>query len=227
MIRRIRERLAADDGFGLAELGVYAVLSVIVLGIVGSVLITSIKTRIQVVEMTEAVGVGQLIANSVEEGVRNASGPPGAIDAQQRVGIQAGVVTADGQLLRARVAIGAIEGTVVWQCQAWFYSSTTEAVYAATNKTTSIADPVSFSVVNGIHTAQQGSDQWILLGEGVQIADAEHPLIFGSKSAGTGDQKAIILYFKVARSGTQLVFIPTTVVNRKLEAGGTGPTTCY
>ena len=227
MMHRMRERLRADDGFGLAELGIYAALSVVVLTICGSIFISTLKVRTQVVELTDAVSIGQLIATSVEEGVRNASGPPGATDATQRLGVKSEPATSFGQLLRARVAVGTDAGTVVWQCQAWFYSIDTRAVYASTNTTGLIDDPVSFSVVGGSHEASAGDDDWTLLGDGITFTEG-HPQIFGTSTSGSqAGQANVVLYFEVTKDGTSLVLIPTTVVNRKLEAGGTGPTTCY
>lgn len=224
MLARLRTRLADDDGFGMAELGVYAALSVVILTICASVFISSRDVRTQVTDLTDAVSVGQLIANSVEEGVRNAAGPPGATDPEQRVGIKSEVVTAEGQLLRARVAVGAIDGTVVWQCQAWFYSTATQAIYSAESDTGIIADPVSFSVVGASHVPAQGTDHWRLLGEGIGLAE-NHPQLFGTPTS--GDEASVVLYFTVAKNGTELLLIPTTVVNRKIEATGTGPSVCY
>lgn len=225
MILRLRARLADDSGVSLAELMVYAVLSVVILLIVSNIMISSFRTRDKVTDLTTATSVGQLIANSVEEGVRNAAGPPGSTDALQKVGVKAEPVTATGQLLRARVAVGASAGTVAWQCQAWFYSFDTESVYATTNTADVVVDPVSFSLVNGNHIAAAGSDTWILLGEGITL-DADHSQFFGTSSS-SPTQAKVQLYFRVTLNNTELVLIPTTVVNRKLEASGTGPSSCY
>lgn len=227
MLRRIRKSFELDDGFSLAELAVYACLSVVILTIAGTILISTIKTRTSVTELTEAVSVGQLIATSVEEGVRNAAGPVGSTDATQTLGVKSEPPTADGQLLRARVAVGAIDGTVVWQCQAWFYSMATQAVYSSTNDTEMVVDPIAFSIVNSTHVAQAGDDDWTLLGEGITLTE-DHPQIFGTSDSGSQEGQAnVVLYFEVTKDETSLVLIPTTVVNRKLEAGGTGPTVCY
>lgn len=205
-----------DAGFGLAELLVYMVLSVLVLAIAGSLFITGLRTRGTVQNLSDTSGAGQLIATSVEEGVRNASGALGSTDS----GILAGAETATGQLLRARVAVGTNAGTIIWQCQAWFYSTDTNAVYSAVDKTQAISDPVAFSVSNGVHTAQSGTTHWSLLGEGVGKLDLGTPVF------GAGNNQ-VVLRFKMSRDGVDLVHIPSTVVKRALAAGGTGPTTCY
>lgn len=205
-----------ERGFGLAELLVYMVLSVLVLTISGSLMISALTARTQVSDLTSAAGSGQLIATSVEEGVRNASGALGTTDS----GIEAGVETAAGQLLRARVAVGTNTGSIVWRCQAWFYSVDTNSVYSAVDDAAAIEDPISFSESGGVHTPAAGSAHWTLLGEGVGKLD------LGTSVFGAGDNQ-VVLRFKMSRDGVDLVHIPSTVVKRKLAAGGTGPTSCY
>jgi hypothetical protein len=209
-----------DAGFGLAELIIYSALAVVVLALGGSMLISSLTTRTQVTTLSEATSVGQLISGSIQEGVRNASGPPGTTDLEQRAGIKAEVTTARGQLLRARVAIGSTNGAVRWRCQAWYFSSETHAVYSAVNATGAVADPGGFGVVNGRHSPATGAENWLLIGEGVRLApDA-------SAFFGAGNDR-VVLRFMIVDEDVSLVLIPTTVVKRTLEAGGTGPTTCY
>jgi hypothetical protein len=219
-MRRIRNSMTNDEGFGLAELGIYAVLSVTVLTIVASVFFTSLNTRTQVTNLNRATSVGQLIATSIEEGVRNASGPTSTSDPVQRNGIKNDPPTEFGQLLRARVAVGASNATIVWRCQAWFYSSDTNAVYAAVNDSGPVDDPISFSVVDGTHVASAGDDHWQLLGEGIGLPESTNAF-FGSGS------DSIILRFSVTADDVSLVLIPSTVVKRVVAASGTGPDACY
>lgn len=224
MIAAIRERFTAekstaDEGFGMAELAVYAVLSLVVLTIVASLFNAALDTRTQVTDLTQAAGVGQLIATSVEEGVRNANGPLGATDNIQKRGIKVDLTTATGQLLRARVAVGAQDGSIVWRCQAWFFSPVTGSVYSTTSDTL-IADPVGFTQTGGVHTPTAGTNSWTVIGSGVQT-DSKHPIFFGENNSG------VVLYFNVVTTGEPLLLIPTTVVPRSLAAGGTGPDQCY
>jgi hypothetical protein len=216
----MRARAKDDRGISLAELAIYAALSTVVLTIVASVFISAVNTRTQVTDLTRATGVGQLIASSVEEGVRNASGPSSTSDPVQKVGIKAETPTEHGQLLRARVAVGASNATIVWRCQAWFYSSDTGAVYSAVNATTKINDPVSFSVVDGNHVPEIDDDRWTLLGDGIALPTGV-TAFFG---AGTD---RVVLRFEVTAQDVSLILIPSTVVKRTLAAGGTGPTECY
>ena len=89
MITAFRRRITTlraepEGGFGMAELAIYAALSVVILTIVASLFKSSLDTRTQVTDMSTAAGVGQLIATSVAEGVRNANGPLGATDDDRR-----------------------------------------------------------------------------------------------------------------------------------------------
>ncbi len=202
----------------MAELAVYAALSVVILTIVASLFKSSLDTRTQVTDMSTAAGVGQLIATSVAEGVRNANGPLGATDDDQKRGIKAELMTATGQLLRARVAVGAQNGSIVWRCQAWFFSPVTSSVYS-TSSDQLIVDPVGFTQSGGVHAPTAGTNSWALVGSGVQLADV--PVFFGANAQG------VALHFNVATTEDPLLLIPTMVVPRSLAAGGTGPDTCF
>jgi hypothetical protein len=213
------ERRASDEGFGMAELGIYAALSVVILTILATLFISSLRIREQVTDLTTAAGVGQVIASSVEEGVRNASGPLGAPDTEQQRGIKTEEQTLRGQLMRARVAVGAQDGSIVWQCQAWYFSLDTKSVYSATSDEL-IEDPVGFSEEGGVHEAEAGDGNWALLGSGVQLAP-QTDVFFGA------DQDNVVLRFEVVADNERLILIPSTVVRRSGAAGGIGPDQCY
>jgi len=215
------KRLVRDDrGFSLAELIFASAFSIVIMLIVGGILVGAMNANKQVGSLTHAASTGQLIARSVESGVRNAAGPLGSTDPDQAAGMKAETVTANGQLFRARVAIGAAAGTVVWQCQAWFYSSTTGGVYWATSNAGAIADPVSFTVINGAGVAQVAGTNWKLLGDGVSMPTGVSAF-FGAAN------KKVVLRFNVASENVSLVLIPSTVVQRTLHIAGTGPTACF
>lgn len=225
MMRAIRARLApSDEGFSMVELLVYAMLSVVILSITGGMLIMSISTRIQVTDISQMSSTGQLIALSVQEGVRNASGPLTATTPEEQLGLSVGEMTATGQLMRARVAVGAVDGAIEWRCQAWFYSPETKAVYSAVDETGIIDDPVGFTETGNVHSPTAGSARWTLLGEGVELADTL--LFFG---VGTGDDgESITLRFAMTNDeDVRLVLIPSTIIKRSLVAEGTGPDACY
>lgn len=112
--RRLAERLArvtrsADAGFSLMELIVYSLVLALVLAIVGGMLISLLATQKTVNTMNEASTAGQLAADSIETGVRNAS----AFTLTEP--------TATTQLLKARVAKGTATN-IIWKCAAWYYT---------------------------------------------------------------------------------------------------------
>lgn len=209
-----------DSGLSLIELLVYCMLLGVILAVTGGILISSLSAQQQVTGLTETADVGQLISRSVEEGVRNASGPLGATDPDQIIGIRAEPMTSDGQLLRARVAVGATGGVVTWECQAWFYSPETESFYWARDASGAISNPGGFSVDAGQHVADDGDDAWILVGSGVELPTGS------STFFGTAESQ-VTLRFTVKAEDVSLVLIPNTVVSRKPVVGGTGPTACF
>lgn len=100
---------SAQSGFTLIELLVYMSFAVVVLSIVGGMLISSLRTERDVRSSAEATDLGQIIARSVQTGVRNASG------------VAALSSETDGtQFLVARTAEGG--ATAEWACQAWYYT---------------------------------------------------------------------------------------------------------
>ena len=211
-----------DSGLGLIELLIYCMLLGVILAVTGGILISSLSAQRQVTGLTETADVGQLISRSVEEGVRNASGPLGATDPDQIIGIRAEPMTSAGQLLRARVAVGSAGGVVVWECQAWFYSPETESFYWATDTSNAVADPGGFSIQSGSaeHVADFGDASWILLGSGVELP-AGSASFFGTA------ESQVTLRFTVKSEDVSLVLIPNTVVSRKPVVGGSGPTSCF
>lgn len=210
----------------LAELLIYTMLSLVVLAIGVGMFVGTASARTQVMSLTSAATSGELISRSIEEGVRNAGGKLGELDPVLAVGIKAEPVTfasdgvtADSQLMRARVAVGSSDGSVVWQCRAWFYSGTAGAVFTTTNATGAVADPGNFTQSDGHYTAADGSN-WLLLGEGVTLP-AGAAAFFGAGNS------RVILRFQITQNDVSLVLIPNTVVQRSITANGTGPDTCY
>lgn len=189
-----------ESGMSLVELLVYSTLAIVVLTLVGSVLTAALKAENQVRSLSSTASLGQLVSRSVEEGVRNASS------------ILAEVEDANGQLLRARVAVGSTAGDVEWQCQAWYYAPSTTSFYWATDESGTIAAPTSLDDL--------AESPWILLGDGIHRA-AGADAFFGS------DGSQVILRFKVSSDDVDLVLIPNTVVKRLPATGGTGPATCF
>lgn len=99
----------SERGFTLVELIIYGMLLIIVLSVVGSMLASETTTSKAVDSVTAASTAAQLVADSVERGIRNSSDfhltTPAGTD----------------QLLVARTAQGG--ATINWVCAAWYYSA--------------------------------------------------------------------------------------------------------
>jgi type II secretory pathway pseudopilin PulG len=196
--RRLEQDI--DNGFTLVELLVFSFFSVIILIIAGGILISSLNVERETRGLAETANLGQLVSRTVEEGARNASD------------IRAEPLTAAGQLLRARVAVGTTGGSVTWECQSWYYSAATTGFYWATSNTGSIPAPASESALH--------ASPWLFLGDGLH-PDDETGTFFGS------DGSNVTLRFRVSSDDVDLVLIPNTVVKRQSATGGVGPATCF
>lgn len=110
-----------DKGFTLVELLIASGLMVLVAVIVGSILVNSFNAEKTVRTTTQAASAGQLVASSIEQGVRNATW----LD----------LAATNGEyFLRVRTASGA--ETVTWSCQAWFVSGGSAYTRVATTAIT-------------------------------------------------------------------------------------------
>ncbi|MDX2377124.1 hypothetical protein M4I32_09965 [Microbacterium sp. LRZ72] len=87
-----------DAGATLVELILYGMLSALFLGILAVLFATGLSAGAAATERDQATGRAQVVANSVQTSIRNAS--------EFRV---------DGGMLRARVA----DGASGWRCEAW------------------------------------------------------------------------------------------------------------
>jgi hypothetical protein len=92
----------------LVELLIYSLLLVVILGIAGSIIISTISSQRTVQTVGSAASAGQLVSGSVEVGIRNASA------------FQVAAPTALGQLLRSRTLDITDAGVSTWTCRAWF-----------------------------------------------------------------------------------------------------------
>ena len=104
----LRARIKEEDGFTLPELLVYAVVMTIVLTVVAGLIITTTMTEKTVRTVFTASTDGQLAADNVQTGIRNASA------------FKLTSPTATTQLVIARVAHG--DAAVNWVCAAWLYT---------------------------------------------------------------------------------------------------------
>jgi hypothetical protein len=146
---RILQRVHRDDrGLSMAELLVYCLLLGGVLGLVGTLLINSLRTNETVTTVVDASTQAQLAAQSLERGIRNAST------------FQLTIVGSSDQVLLARVA----SNTSAWVCEAWYYSNA-EGTIRHMKSDTKI---FSTAWTNDLAT-------WTLLAEGVEPVEGSAP----------------------------------------------------
>lgn len=128
-----------DSGITLVELLIYIMLAVVVLTIVGAILINSFRAQAQVQDGAESASTAQLVAESVGQGVRNASA------------LEVTNPTAYSTMLRTRSIDGSASGS--WYCQAWVWSA---GELRTTRSSTAIAAPDAATL-----------STWTLLASGV------------------------------------------------------------
>lgn len=106
----ILPRLRYDQrGFTLVELLIASGLMVLVATIIGGILFNSLNAEKTVRTTTQAASQGQLVATSIQNGVRNAT--------------WLSPLVASGDFLAVRTASGA--ESVTYSCQAWFITGGT------------------------------------------------------------------------------------------------------
>lgn len=136
-----RVELSPQAGLTLIELLIYMVLAVMVLFIVGGLLVTSLSSERTVRDSTRASNTGQLIAQSVGQGVRNAT-------AMKVTDLGGG-----SQLLMVRTA--SVTTGQAWLCQAWYFGGG--------EVRTTMTSPATL-----IPTSTANIATWSLLGTGMQ-----------------------------------------------------------
>lgn len=211
-----------NSGFTLIELVISSALGILLLTVAASILLSMFRTRDVSSDLSNATTVGQLISRSIEEGVRNAA--PGPVPTDSAVVSDNGILSSvdgNGQLLRARVAMGTSGGDITWQCMAWYYSPTAGTITEA-HSNSMINDPGGFTWSG--HTIEPTISQlgvnWTLLGEHITPADGS-TLVFNSHDG------EMDLNFKVTNGSTALVLVPNVIMPRKITGTGTGPGQCY
>lgn len=162
-----------DEGFTLVELLVYIFLAVIVLTIVGSVLINSLRAESQVRDAAQSNSNAQLVAESLGKGIRNASA------------IEVTAPTADSILLRTRSIDASATGA--WFCHAWLWSN---GELRTTRSTTAIPTPDATTAAG-----------WLLLATDVEPAGSAPVFALGAGdrsldvalTVGVGDGVPVLL----------------------------------
>ncbi|MEJ1231044.1 MAG: hypothetical protein WDM88_11105 [Galbitalea sp.] len=142
------ETTRGEAGFTLVELMVASLLTVIVVGVIGGILISSQNTQGVVSTVGTATTSGQLVTNSIESGIRNSENWSTRLRPLHAHGARRG-----DQLLTALVVGGG--ATAVAKCTAWYYSASTGSIRYRSSAT-AIPTPTSATL-----------SSWSLLSSGV------------------------------------------------------------
>ena len=137
-----------QQGFSLVELIVYTLISSMLLTVVASVFISLYSVQEDVLQSGKSAGELQLVAASINYGVRNST----AVSLSE---------TAAGQLLLAETLTGADEAVTL--CQAWWFDGESMSMFSSSGPTRESL-PTTAST-NG----------WILLSDGIDALE-EAPL---------------------------------------------------
>jgi prepilin-type N-terminal cleavage/methylation domain-containing protein len=110
----------AQQGFSLIELIFYMLIGSVLLAVVTGVFISLYSVQENVLQSGKSAGELQLVATSVNYGVRNST----AVSLSE---------TDSGQLLMAETLTGADEAITI--CQAWWFDGENMSIYAASGPT--------------------------------------------------------------------------------------------
>lgn len=145
-------RSGEDRGITFVELLIYMMLAIVVLTIVSSILINSFRAQTQVQDGAQSASNAQLIAESIGQGVRNASA------------LEVTTPASGTTMLRTRSIDGSATGA--WYCQAWVYSG---GEMRTTRSNSAIAAPDAAALAT-----------WTLLASGVDVVGSTPVFAIGS-----------------------------------------------
>lgn len=184
---------SAQDGFTLIELLVYVSLFVLILTLVGGFFLNSIQAESTVRDAGEAATSGQLIVESVQNGVRNA----------KAIRLQLG--TAPGTEMLVVWTADSAGDSATWACQAWYYSPDNGgSVHTKRTPLVPITEPTTVGAFSG----------WLRLG--ADVSRVHDGPVFSLPSAQTVD-----VSFAVGAGETPPAVIKTAASSRTAVAGST------
>jgi Tfp pilus assembly protein PilW len=186
-----------EAGFTLVELLIYLSLATIILVIVGSFMISSLRIERDVTSSAAAVDTAQLVSTSVQSAVRNGSG--------------ARVETAQNGDQMLVVLTVPLSGSGVPVCKAWFFSALGKSIYTRTSSSPAVA-------IAWPTTSPAGT--WTLLGSGITPYDPAtrvfKPAVDATSTArGLGPKsESVSLTFEVAAGTRAPVRMESTTYSR-------------
>ncbi|HAM43829.1 MAG TPA: hypothetical protein DCM67_02230 [Propionibacteriaceae bacterium] len=125
-------------GISLVEVIMYSTLTVLVLTVVASLFYVGFQTQAVAGDRDTATGHAQVVANTLQSGVGNAS-----------------AISVTGSTVQARVATG----TTGWQCAAWALTSDHKLVYRTSDSSITDTDYSTWTVLaTGVSGGLSGGD---------------------------------------------------------------------
>lgn len=198
MSARSKQDLADDRGVSLTELVVYVALLGLVALVAGSILISTFRSEQLMTQTNLANNRGQLISTSISEALRDSSA------------YQSGPVTAEGQLLVAKVGTVGTAGSSS-TCRAWFFSSSGD-VYTRT--------------ANGVITAP-GADlsgwSWLAGGVTPQLGGS---YVTPNLTVAEGSSRLLEIAFAIEVQGEGTVIAFQSAIANRAQTGSAVPT-CF
>lgn len=115
-----------EMGMSMVEVIIYSALTALALSVLGGLFYVGFQTQTAASGRDAATGAAQVVSNSVQTGVRNASS-----------------ISVSGSVLKARVATG----SAGWQCMAWALTADNKLVYKASPAAITSTDYSSWTVL--------------------------------------------------------------------------------
>ena len=200
---KIRAAMREDNerGMTLVELLVYMILLGLVLAIIGSLMINTVKKQTEVVRISESNNTAQTVISAVDMAVSNASG----------FRLRTDVVTGNQLLLtKTRSTLAGGAEVNVARCVGYFYDAATQKVHTA-----SVSLPAASNEVRAADVAPfTGAKTWPILASGVTPVDPATRRIFTQAT----DPAKVKVEFSVAT----LVNRPAVTVQTTTGLRGSG-----
>ncbi|ASR54478.1 PilW family protein [Cellulomonas sp. CW35] len=221
MIARLRTRVRravredrADAGFSMVELIVASMMSIIMLGIIGSLFIKTLQTQGAVTDTTTTSNNAKVVFDELQAAVRL------AVETDVRSSTSMAVEPTDGRgdvlILKTRQNQGEVASTGTWRCVAWYLDADdqlhkiTRPAQASGTPATSV-NPASWPIVARGVAAISGASPFVALEPAVD-AEAWYP---GSIQAA--------LTFREGDSRVPVDLSSTIVPRRQLQLDGETP----
>lgn len=184
-----------DDGFTLIELIISSAIGLLVLVMVGTLLIQSIRVQTRVQTTTQSTSAGQLVVASISKGVRTSTSI-------------SSLTTAAGTLLTTTTLDST--GAVSCSYSGWYYSTASGSIYSKKSAAPITAPAITSSTPSPGAAVVYSLPGWTLLTSGVNA-------VSGSIFVASGLQATLL--FKLKTISSSPVLISTSVYSQGTTLG--------